>query len=82
MTVATVAAMPSTGSTVHQLKINLQGAKPPLWRRVQVPSGASLGCLHDVIQAAFGWEDAHLHAFEDSSGRQYGRSRRRGARAP
>jgi hypothetical protein len=41
-------------ATVHQLKIGLQGAAPPLWRRIQVPSAASLGLLHDVIQVAFG----------------------------
>jgi hypothetical protein len=58
--------------TVHQLKIGLQGAAPPLWRRIQIPSGASLGFLHDVIQVAFGWEGFHLHRFEDERGREWG----------
>jgi Plasmid pRiA4b ORF-3-like protein len=58
--------------TVHQLKITLQGAKPPLWRRVQVQSDASLGFLHEVIQEAFDWEGFHLHRFEDSRGREWG----------
>ena len=35
--------------TVHQLKITLQGARPPLWRRILVPSGATLGFVHEVI---------------------------------
>jgi hypothetical protein len=59
-------------ATVHQLKVTLQGAKPPLWRRIQVPSDASLGFLHEVIQEAFGWERCHLHRFEDGRGREWG----------
>ena len=58
--------------TVHQLKIGLQGAAPPLWRRIQVPSAASLGFLHDVTQVAFGWEGYHLHRFQDGRGREWG----------
>jgi len=58
--------------TVHQLKIGLEGAAPPLWRRIQVPSAASLGFLHDVIQVAFGWEGYHLHRFRDGRGREWG----------
>src|SRR5260221_701307 len=62
--------------TVHQLKIGLQGAAPPLWRRIQVPSEASLGFLHDVIQETFGWEGYHLHRFEDERGREWGETDR------
>jgi Plasmid pRiA4b ORF-3-like protein len=58
--------------SVHQLKISLQGAAPPLWRRIQIPSGASLGFLHDVIQVAFGWDGYHLHRFQDGRGREWG----------
>jgi hypothetical protein len=58
--------------TIHQLKIGLQGAAPPLWRRIQVPSEASLGFLHDVIQETFGWGGYHLHRFEDERGREWG----------
>jgi hypothetical protein len=58
--------------TVHQLKITLQGAKPPLWRRILVPSDATLEFVHGIIQAAFGWEGFHLHRFEDSRGQQWG----------
>jgi Plasmid pRiA4b ORF-3-like protein len=58
--------------TVHQLKIGLEGAAPPLWRRIQVPSAASLGFLHSVIQETFGWEGFHLHRFRDERGREWG----------
>ncbi len=59
-------------STAHQLRIGLQGSAPPLWRRIQIPSAASLGFLHDVIQMAFGWDGYHLHRFQDGRGREWG----------
>jgi len=75
--------MPSDGSTagfrtnaekdaVYQLKITLRNvSKPPVWRRVLVHAGASLGELHQVIVAAMGWDDSHLHMFSDGRA-QYG----------
>ena len=49
---------------VLQLKVSLAGASdPPVWRRLLVPASTRLDRLHDVIQAAMGWEDYHLHAF-------------------
>lgn len=50
--------------TQYRLKIGLRGAKPPIWRRLQVPAAATLADLHHVIQVAFGWQDSHLHEFE------------------
>ena len=52
-------------------KVTLRDVRPPIWRRLLAPAGTTLGDLHHVIQAAMGWEDAHLHAF-DIAGRQYG----------
>jgi Plasmid pRiA4b ORF-3-like protein len=49
---------------LYQLKITLRGSKPLVWRRVIVPAQCNLETLHDVIQAAMGWSDDHLHAFE------------------
>lgn len=46
-----------------QLKITLRHVRPPCWRRIQLPSSATLGDLHMVIQIAFDWDDDHLHAF-------------------
>jgi Plasmid pRiA4b ORF-3-like protein/Domain of unknown function (DUF1841) len=65
------AAAPVKGA-VYQVKVSLQGAKPPIWRRLRLPAATTLAQLHQVIQAAFGWEDAHLHAFE-VGGRRYSR---------
>ncbi len=33
------------------------------WRRFAIAADASLGELHEAIQAACGWEDRHLYAF-------------------
>jgi hypothetical protein len=56
---------------IYQLKITLKGAKPPIWRRVLVPSDLRLDLLHAVIQVAMGWTDSHLHQFV-AGGRFYG----------
>ena len=53
---------------VYQLKVALVGAKPPIWRRLEVPADISLARLHTVIQAAIDWHDTHLHVFETPSG--------------
>lgn len=65
------AKLPS-GVTVHQLKVTLQRVRPPIWRRLQIPSDSSPYELHRVLQRAFGWHDAHLHEFEGPRGVRYG----------
>jgi len=50
-------------SSVYQLKVTLRNAKPPIWRRVLVPSSMNLGDLHEVLQIVMGWSDYHLHLF-------------------
>jgi hypothetical protein len=48
---------------VYQLKVTLDGIKPPIWRRIQVRGDISLFKLHKIIQVIMGWEDYHLHQF-------------------
>ncbi len=55
---------PKKAPEIYQLKITLQGIRPPIWRRVLVPAGVELGELHEIIQHVFGWWGYHLHAFE------------------
>jgi hypothetical protein len=50
---------------IYHLKVSLEGIKPLIWRRLQVPGNASLGWLHAVIQVAMGWTNSHLHQFND-----------------
>jgi hypothetical protein len=66
------AAVALVRDAVYQIKVTLHGAKPPIWRRLRLPAATTLAQLHQVIQVAFGWEDAHLHAFE-VGGRRYSR---------
>jgi hypothetical protein len=47
----------------YRVRIDLKGTKPPLWRRLELASDLFLDDFHDVIQAAFGWTDSHLHRF-------------------
>jgi hypothetical protein len=47
----------------YQLKLTLEGIEPAIWRRLIVPSQFTLYELHQVIQIAMGWENAHMHEF-------------------
>lgn len=51
-------------TTVHVIKVNLYGAKPPVWRRLEIPSAMTLDQVHEVLQVAFRWDNYHLHGFE------------------
>jgi len=53
---------------VYQVKVGLRGARPPIWRRLLIPADVSLARLHDIVQAAFGWEGGHLHVFDTAYG--------------
>jgi len=65
--------MPEPGDPVLQVKITLAGvAEPPVWRRLLLPAGIRLDRLHEVIQAAMGWDNHHLHVFADGQA-NYGR---------
>ena len=48
---------------IYQIKITLLGSRPPIWRRLLAPGDLTLAQFHDVLQAAMGWENAHLHEF-------------------
>ncbi|HYQ62661.1 plasmid pRiA4b ORF-3 family protein [Actinophytocola sp.] len=59
---------PTGPAPVYQLKVGLSGAKPPIWRRLEVPADVSLDRLHVIIQVAFDWDGSHLHVFETPYG--------------
>ena len=56
---------------VLSLKVTLRGIRPPIWRRLEVPSRLPLSALHDAIHAAMGWEGHHLYV-SDVPRRRYG----------
>lgn len=43
--------------------MTLRHIDPPVWRALRVPAEVPLGVLHEVLQSAFGWDNAHLHDF-------------------
>ncbi|MGO8853730.1 IS1096 element passenger TnpR family protein [Mycobacterium sp.] len=46
-----------------RVRVDLAGTKPPVWRRLELASELFLDEVHEIIQAAFGWTDSHLHRF-------------------
>ncbi|MBP6708728.1 MAG: plasmid pRiA4b ORF-3 family protein [Candidatus Accumulibacter sp.] len=55
---------PAISATARlRLKIQLDGSRPAIWRRVEVDDNLTFLDLHRVIQEAMGWENCHLHEF-------------------
>lgn len=48
---------------VYQLKVQLKGIRPPIWRRFLVSNTATLEEFHHTIQIVMGWTNSHLHQF-------------------
>jgi hypothetical protein len=49
-----------------QFKIQIEDiTKPPVWRKVLVPETFTFHKFHQVIQAAFGWENSHSYQFSE-----------------
>ena len=48
---------------MYQLKVELIGTEPSVWRRLLVRGDMNLGLLHAVTQVAMGWTNSHLHQF-------------------
>ena len=56
--------MPTTPTQLTlQLLVELDEVAPTVWRRILVPTGVKMARLHDMIQAATGWANSHVHAF-------------------
>ena len=57
---------------ILHLKIQLQYiTKPPIWRKVEVKDTNTFYDLHNIIQGAMGWDNAHLHHFIIGNGQEY-----------
>jgi hypothetical protein len=46
-----------------RLRVALRDVEPAVARVIDVPASATLPELHDLLQAAIGWTDSHLHQF-------------------
>ncbi len=54
---------PRDGLALYRVRVDLDNARPPIWRRLDLRSDLTLDVVHLVLQSAFGWWDYHLHRF-------------------
>jgi hypothetical protein len=52
----------------YTVRITLEDADPPIWRRVQLRSDLTLDRVHEVVQRTMGWQNSHLHQFVPGTG--------------
>lgn len=51
----------------YRVRVDLDHAHPPIWRRLEVRSDLTLGSIHEILQDAYDWTDSHLHRFSMGS---------------
>ncbi len=54
---------PPAQPQILTLRVDIHGARPPIWRRLDVRGELPLDEVHDILQVTFGWTDTHLHRF-------------------
>jgi hypothetical protein len=54
-----------------RIRVELADSEPPIWRELILPSHLTFDQVHEVLQAAFGWTNSHLHRF-GAAGDPYG----------
>ena len=50
-------------SFIVRADVHILGIEPKISRTLELPITLNLAQLHEVLQAAFGWTDSHLHQF-------------------
>jgi hypothetical protein len=53
---------------ILQLRIDIKGAKPKIWRRILVQDTMTYESFHYLIQDVFEWENEHLYEFSTLNG--------------
>jgi hypothetical protein len=53
---------------IYRVRVDLDKAEPPIWRRLDLRSDTPLDVVHQVLQVAFDWTDSHLHRFSLGGG--------------
>jgi Plasmid pRiA4b ORF-3-like protein len=51
------------GRSAFRLRIQLNDFEPVIWRRIVSPGAIHLDKFANVLSAAMGWSNSHLHAF-------------------
>jgi hypothetical protein len=54
---------PRDGVAIYRVRVDLDDAHPPIWRRLDLRSNLPLDVVHQVLQVSFDWTDSHLHRF-------------------
>jgi hypothetical protein len=59
---------PEAGTTVRpesilEVRVEMVHTEPSIWRQLEIRGSLALHQVHQVLRAAFDWEDAHLHRF-------------------
>lgn len=49
--------------SILEVRVELVHSEPAIWRQLEIRGSLALHQVHQVLQAAFDWEDAHLHRF-------------------
>ena len=52
----------------YRIRVGLADTAPPVWRGLELASDLFLNEVHDIIQAAFAWQNSHLHRFGSGPG--------------
>ncbi len=59
---------PHDDELVLLVRAELEDHHERVWRELELTSDLTLDLVHDVLQAAFGWEDRHLYRFSLAGG--------------
>jgi Plasmid pRiA4b ORF-3-like protein len=53
---------------IYRVRVDIDDAQPPIWRRLDLRSDLPLDVVHQILQVAFDWTDSHLHRFSLGGG--------------
>ena len=59
----TASSTPDSSTEIATLRIELEYSDPLIWRAIEIPTSITLDAVHDIVQAAMGWQDSHLWEF-------------------
>lgn len=60
------AANEDPGPLMLRVMVSLEGSEPAIWRLLDLDASLTLDRVHEVLQAAVGWRDAHLYSLTDT----------------